>query len=158
MNTINIKSTFLLLFFLTTLLVAKDKISTDKFNQIEDNLLVGLSSENTGLKISCAYFLGEMKSNRAINHLLKILKSSDVEEERIIAALSLTKIKSEQSVFAVKQRIRFDDSKRVQRLCELFYNNYQVELESENDRGSDGDQVVDLNMNYNGIKLAQFAR
>ena len=155
MHFINIKSIFFFFLISTTLLFAKDRISSDNFKVIEDNLLLGLASENTGLKISCAYFLGEMKSNRAINDLLSMLKSSEVEEERIIAALSLTKIESEQSIFAVKQRIKFDDSKRVQRLCELFYNNYQVELESEN---SNEEQFVDLNMSYNGIKLAYFIR
>lgn len=134
---------------------ANTPISEEKYRQIEDNLLVGLNTENLGLHISCAYFLGEMKSDRAIIPLLKMLKSSDTEEERIIAALSLAKIKSERGLFAIKQRIKFDDSKRVQRLCEIFYMNHMVE-ELKGDVIVEPLHIVDLDMEYNGIKLAQF--
>ena len=98
------------------------KTKETKYRQVEDNLLVGMNADNTGLQMSCSYFLGEMKSSRAVNSLLKILKSGETEEERIIAALSLSKIQSEQGLFAVKQRIKFDNSERVQRLCQIFYN------------------------------------
>ncbi|MCW8850716.1 MAG: HEAT repeat domain-containing protein, partial [Melioribacteraceae bacterium] len=76
-----------LLFSLTSL--AAESNNNEKYRQIEDNLLVGINTENRGLQISCAYFLGEMQSERAIIPLLKMLKSGETEEERIIAALSL---------------------------------------------------------------------
>jgi hypothetical protein len=127
-----------------------------KYRQVEDNLLTGIRTDNIGLKVSCAYFLGEMKSERAIIPLLKMLKSGSTEEERIIAAVSLSKIKSELGIFAVKQRIKFDDSERVQRLCEIFYNDYLVE-ELKGKVIVEPLYVVDLDLEFNGIKLAQFA-
>lgn len=142
-----------LIFSISTL--ASSTITEEKYKQIEDNLLVGMNSDNLGLQVSCAYFLGEMKSDRAIIPLLKMLKSGGTEEERIMAALSLAKIKSERGLFAIKQRIKFDDSKRVQRLCEIFYTNHLVN-ELEGDIIVEPLNVVDLNLEYNGIKLADF--
>ncbi|MEE9429915.1 MAG: HEAT repeat domain-containing protein [Melioribacteraceae bacterium] len=130
-------------------------MAKEKFQQIEDNLLEGVNSGNSGLQTSCAYFLGEMKSERAVNPLLKILKSGETEEVRIMAALSLTKIKSEKGLFAVKRRIKFDDSERVKRLCEIFYNYSQVEG-VHNDEIAEPSYVVDLNMGYKGVRLSEF--
>lgn len=89
---------------------------------IEDNLIVGLSSNNLGLKTGSAYMLGEYGTSKSINSLLKVLKSGNTEEERISAAVALVKINTEQSMFAVKQNAKFDSSERVRRLCALFYN------------------------------------
>lgn len=95
---------------------------TTKDNNVEDNLIVGLNSDNLGLKTSSAYMLGEYGTSKSINSLLKVLKSGNTEEERISAAMALVKINTEQSMFAVKQNAKFDDSERVRKLCALFYN------------------------------------
>ena len=126
-----------------------------KYEQIEQNLIVGLESDNMGLRTSCAYFLGEIKSQKAVIPLMKMLKSSEAVEERLVAALSLSKIRSEKGLFAVKQRIKFDDSERVQRICQIFYNNYLL----ENIEGNvivEPFEIADLNLEYKGIKLSQF--
>ena len=153
---INRLLTILLVLTFSITSLASSTITEEKYTQIEDNLLVGINSENLGLQVSCAYFLGEMKSDRAIIPLLRMLKSGDTEEQRIIAALSLAKIKSERGLFAIKQRIKFDDSERVQRLCEIFYTNHIVN-ELEGNIIVEPFKVVDLNIEYNGIKLADFS-
>jgi HEAT repeat protein len=89
-----------------------------------DNYLVGMQSDNLGLRVSCAYFLGEYKASEAIIPLMKMLHSDKSDAARIVAALSLTKIGSDKSVFAVKQAARFDESERVRNLCAKFYNSY----------------------------------
>ena len=43
--------------------------------QIEDNYLVGLYSDVPGLQVSSAYFLGEMKSERAVIRLMEIFRN-----------------------------------------------------------------------------------
>ncbi len=148
--------TVLLVLFFSITSLASTTVTEEKYKQIEDNLLVGINSDNLGLQVSCAYFLGEMQSDRAIIPLLHMLKSGDTEEQRIIAALSLAKIKSERGLFAIKQRIKFDDSERVQRICEIFYTNYLVN-ELEGDIIVEPFKVVDLNLEYNGLKLADFS-
>lgn len=91
------------------------------------NLLNGVNSENQGLKLSSGYFLGELKSDEAVIPLLSILKNSENDEERIMAALSLSKIGDARGIYAVKQAIKFDESERVRKLCSLFYQDYESE-------------------------------
>lgn len=90
----------------------------------ESNLLVGLASDNFGLKTSSAYMLGELQSTRAVLPLMKILHTDLNDDARIMAALALYKIGDARGLYAVKQAIRFDDSERVSKLCIKFYNAY----------------------------------
>ncbi len=152
-----IKYVLVLMIIFSVSIFAGNKNLEEKYKTIEDNLLVGLQTDNLGLKVSAAYFLGEMKSERAVIPLMKILKGNTTEEEKLIAALSLCKIKSERGMFAVKQRIKFDDSERVKRLCDIFYKNYLF----ENIEGKvivEPFDIADLNIEYKGIKLSQFAK
>ena len=110
---------FMLVLFATSLFARIDVANQET---IEDNLLVGLKSQNLGLKTSAAYLLGELGTDKSVNSLLSVLKSGNTEEARISAALALTKINTEKAMFAVKQRATFDDSERVRRLCGMFYN------------------------------------
>lgn len=84
----------------------------------------GLNSDNTGLKAGCAYMIGEVRCQRSIISLLDMLHNSDSEELRILAALSLYKIGDSRGIYAIKQSIKFDESKRVQRMCDIFYKAY----------------------------------
>lgn len=105
--------------FLFTLTIFAD-VNINESKSVEDNLLVGLKSDNLGLKTSSAYYLGEYGSSRSVNSLMSVLKNGETEEERISAAVALMKINTEQAKFAVKQRAKFDDSERVRRLCAMF--------------------------------------
>ena len=151
-----IKKFFLLILLsVFTLSIYANNDLEKKYEQIEENLIAGLESDNMGLRTSCAYFLGEIKSQKAVIPLMQMLKSSDEEEERLVASLSLAKIRSEKGLFAIKQRIKFDDSYRVQRQCQIFYNNYLL----ENVEGNvivEPFEIADLNLEYKGIKLSQF--
>lgn len=110
---------FMLVLFATSLFARTDVANQES---IENNLLVGLKSHNLGLSTSSAYLLGELGTDKSVNSLMSVLKSGETEEERISAALALTKINTEKAMFAVKQRATFDDSERVRRLCGMFYN------------------------------------
>lgn len=94
-----------------------------KQNTIE-SLLNGLNSENIGLKSSCAYMIGELQISKAIIPLMKLLRTSENEDLRITAALALYKIGTPMSINAVKQAIKFDESKRVSKHCADFYNDF----------------------------------
>jgi len=125
------------------------------YNIIEQNLIIGVESENQGLRLSAAYFLGEIKSKNGVIPLMRMLKTSSCEEERIIAALSLAKIKSEKGIFAVKQRIEFDDSERVKRLCKIFYYNHIFE-KIKTDVIVEPFNFAYLNLDFKDIKLEHF--
>jgi len=84
----------------------------------------GLNSDNLGLQAGCAYMIGELCCQRSVVTLLKMLHNCPSEELRILAALSLYKIGDSRGIYAIKQAIKFDESKRVQRMCEIFYKAY----------------------------------
>lgn len=106
----------------------KSRITLDG---IEKNLLSGVKSENSGLKTSSAYFLGEIKSENAVIPLMGMLHNEIDEGNRLMAALSLFKIGTQKSIYAVKQAAKFDKSERVRRICALFYNVYRFEKSAE---------------------------
>ncbi len=91
------------------------------------SLLMGINSENYGLRTSSAYMIGELKISEAVIPLLKMLKNASSEEARIMAAVALFKIGDARGIYAVKQAIRFDDSPRVSKMCEKIYNCYCYE-------------------------------
>ena len=90
-------------------------------SNVEKNLVIGLQSDNLGLKTSSAYLLGEIGTSSSVIALMKVLKSGNTEEERISAALALTKINTDKAMFAVKQRAKYDESERVRRCCSMLY-------------------------------------
>ena len=98
--------------------------SEDKYDQIEDNMLIGIKSDNTGLQTSCAYFLGEMKSDRAMIPLLRLVRNSGSEETRIIAALSLYKIESNIGMYRLKYLAKTDESELAKRVFDIIYKKY----------------------------------
>jgi len=81
----------------------------------------GLISDNEGLIAGCAYMIGELQCQRSVISLLGILHNNPSEELRILAALSLYKLGDSRGIYAIKQAIKYDESKRVQRMCEIFY-------------------------------------
>jgi hypothetical protein len=110
--------------------------------QITENtiqtLIVGLESGNIGLKSSSAYMIGELQITEGIIPLLRVLHDEKNEDLRIAAALALYKIGSPTSIYAVKQAIRFDESKRVSKHCADFYQEYQK------NKFNDEENIVDV--------------
>ncbi len=104
----------------------KNLTQANTYEAIELNRLIGLASDNDGLKVSCAFNLGEMKSEKAVIPLIALLRDGKTDEERIIAALSLMKIGDIQGVYMVSRAAKFNDSGRVRYICEKFYNGYLI--------------------------------
>ena len=105
--------------------LANPKTTAEIRDNTVESLIIGLSSDNIGLKSSSAYMIGELRLSQALIPLLRILHTEKNEGLRITAALALYKIGSPIAIYAVKQAIRFDDSERVSKLCASFYSEYQ---------------------------------
>ena len=88
------------------------------------NLMIGLNSENQGLRESAACMLGELKADKAVIPLMSILRSDANESSRVIAALALCRIGDGRGVFAVRRAVTFDPSESVQKKCAWFYEQY----------------------------------
>lgn len=112
---------------LSSTAIAKDELDPAvkaKYKTIEANLLTGLKSDNEGLRTSCAYFLGEYKSEKAVLDLLKMLRDDDCYAARIVAALSLIKIGNRQAIYMVQRTSLFNDYEGVRKMTEKFYLSY----------------------------------
>jgi hypothetical protein len=116
-----------LMLFAGTMLAADGQsaaLTGAEYAKAETNLLVGLKSDNQGLRESAAYMLGEMGSQKAVIPLMAMLKGGDSESSRIVAALALTRIGEARGVYAVKRAASFDPSNEVQMKCAFFVNEY----------------------------------
>ena len=109
----------------TSIAFAGPKLNDEITENTIQTLLIGLESDNIGLKSSSAYMIGELQITEGIIPLLRVLHNEKNEDLRISAALALYKIGSPTSIYAVKQAIRFDESKRVSKHCAHFYSEYQ---------------------------------
>jgi len=96
----------------------------ERYVKAEANLLTALASDNAGLQESAAYMLGEMGSTKAVVPLMRMLRASESESARIVAALALCRIGDSRGVYAVERAAQFDDSKNVQALCAWFHGQY----------------------------------
>ena len=123
--------TFITVVVLSLFLICVSQASTKPKSNVEtksntvESLIMGLESDNIGLKSSSAYMIGELELTEATIQLLRILRNDESEDLRIAAALALYKIGSPIAIYAVKQASKFDDSKRVSKHCASFYSEYQ---------------------------------
>lgn len=124
---------FLIVFSIMVKAADNSTTNDSKRNCIE-SLLNGIKSNNNGLKSSCAYMLGELQIKEAVIPLMRILHNDECEEVRISALLALYKLNTPLSSQAVKQAIRFDKSKRINKLAQNFYTDIQIKRQrnSEN--------------------------
>jgi hypothetical protein len=88
------------------------------------SLMMGIQSDNQGLRESAAFVLGEIKCTEAVIPLMRMLHEERSESGRIAAALALSLIGDRRGVFAVRQAVAFDESARVRLLSAYFYNQY----------------------------------
>ncbi len=116
-----------LLVAFTTLAAGGEKyagLTKEKYDAAIVNLLIGLKSDNDGLKASSAFMLGELKATEAVVPLMAMLRSGETECCRIVAALALCRIGDERGVYAVKRAVKFDQSEQVAQKCAWFYEQY----------------------------------
>ncbi len=97
-----------------------------KYSMIEKNYLNGLSSDNLGIRKSAAFFLGEMKSSKAVVPLMNILRTEKDESLRIMAAWSLIKIRDYRGINLVKHVSENCDCQSVKCLCDFFYTHHSM--------------------------------
>jgi hypothetical protein len=120
-STILFAVSLFLLFSFQILSQETAKTNSSSLEACYKTLQQGLKSDNLGLKAGCAYMAGELCCQRSVINLLAILHNAPSEELRILAALSLYKIGDARGIYAIKRAVKYDKSKRVQRLCEIFY-------------------------------------
>jgi hypothetical protein len=112
-----------LLFIAVTVVYAEDPYLPANANQelIEDNLLIGLNSDNDGLRYSCALMLGDIKSSRSVIPLMKVLKQCDNLKLKTVAAWALCNIGDARGTYAVKREVELNDCFKTKLVCAWYY-------------------------------------
>ncbi len=131
------KKYFLFLFAIALLLTSATAFAgvNKSVNEeaIVNNLKVGLTSDNYGLRVSSAYVLGQLVSTKVINAdaaseaiipLLKILKDDNSDEARIVAALALYYLNSGRGALIYGFAAKHDESERFSKFSSLLYQEY----------------------------------
>ena len=134
---------YVLSFFAITLLLASTNVfagvnkkgveKTLDTEAIVQNLKVGLTSDNYGLRVSSAYVLGQLVCCNVINPddasgtiipLMKIMNSEETDEARIVAALALYHLKSDRGAMLFGHAATHDGSARFSRFSSILYREY----------------------------------
>jgi hypothetical protein len=104
----------------------RKELGEAKYDRAVANLLVGVGDEinNSGLRRSTIYMLGQFEAQEAVIPLLRVLHSCPDEKCRLAAAWALCKIGDARGEYAVKQAVRFDESSKVKLHCAWYYNLY----------------------------------
>ena len=107
----------------------KKELGEARYNKAVENLLVALKDANTndGLRRSAIYQLGELEATDAVIPIMAVLRRCHDEKCRVAAAWALCKIGDARGEYAVKQAVRFDDSRKVQLHAAWYYNLYVSE-------------------------------
>jgi hypothetical protein len=120
-------SLFLVILLSAPLSTIAEPTNTKSFilssNTIE-SLLIGLKSQNLGLKTSAAFMLGELDVKSAVVPLMRVMRNDKSDEAKIMAALALYKLGTPMSINALLQASRFENSERVKKMCSRFYFDY----------------------------------
>ncbi len=97
-----------------------------KYVKIEANYLAGLNSTNAGILASSIYFVGEMKSEKALLPLMKIFRETKSDEVKLLAAWSLLKIGNSRGTHLVKWEVDNGENKNIKEMLEWLYNDYSL--------------------------------
>ena len=89
-----------------------------------ENLIEGIKSDNNGVKRSSIYFAGKYRIAEAEDVLIEQLDREQNPSNRILIALVLYKLQSEDGLLAVKNMAATDNDSKVRRMSTHIYNAY----------------------------------
>ena len=104
-----------------------------KYENVEANYLAGLNSDNHGLKVSSAYFLGDMKSHKAVIPLMKMFRNEKNDGAKLVAAWSLLKIGDSRGVFLVKRESELGNCDGIRCMLGHLYQDYCLKTKGKID-------------------------
>jgi HEAT repeat protein len=102
-----------------------------KLNKSEiGNLLTGITSDNIGLKKSAVYMAGKYEVIETAETLIGQLKVEDDASVKILIALALYRMGSEEGMEAVEILARTDSNKEVKRMSLAIINQWEEDKET----------------------------
>lgn len=99
--------------------------STEQKTEIPEiaikNLLMGLESENDGVRLSCAYFAGKYKITEVSPKLVEAMKESNNDELCRMLLWSLYQIGNDECCIELQAVMKDHSSKDLKKLCEYLH-------------------------------------
>jgi len=124
-NTIILTVTFLAALFLSSVNAQTQSINEITSNKYAlKNLVAGIHSDNLGVKRSSVYFAGKYKIAETEDELISQLKQEEDPSTRILIALVLFEMGSEEGLNEVKDISMNDEDSKVRRITTQIYNDY----------------------------------
>jgi len=124
-NTILLTVTFLAALFLSSINAQTQSINEITSNKYAlENLVAGIHSDNLGVKRSSIYFAGKYKIAETEDELINQLKEEEDPSTRILIALVLFEMGSEEGLNEVKDLSMNDENAKVRRMATQIYNDY----------------------------------
>ena len=90
------------------------------------NLVAGIQSDNTGVKRSSIYFAGKYRIAEAEDALINQLNEEENAGTRILIALVLYEMGSEEGLLEVQKLSLNDEDAKVRRMATQIFNEYLV--------------------------------
>lgn len=123
---------FLLVAVLFVLLITDTFGQNQKISDITktknayENLLMGINSQNEGVRESSIYFAGKYRlidTEQALIDQLKVEKNSDI---KVLIGLALFRMESEKGMTEIQKLASEDKNLRVRKMSYAIYNEYLV--------------------------------
>ncbi len=89
-----------------------------------ENLLDGIKSTNNGVRRSSIYFAGKYKISETEEILIEQLREETKPDNRILIALVLYNLQSEEGMIAVKKIMATDNNSKVRTMYHHIYKEY----------------------------------
>ncbi len=128
---------FVVYILITIFLVTTVQAQENEFKQLPNkeraiqNLVMGIQSDNAGLKRSCIYFAGKYEVSEVVNELIELLgKEKDSSTKKVIA-LVLYKIGDQKGINAIKKLAQTDSDSKVRNLCSAITIAYNKNITFE---------------------------
>ncbi len=121
---------FLALVLIPAVIVNAGDLNKEKKSAAVDNLTVGITSDNSGLRTSSANvltnlitdaYLQDSDARKAMIPLLEMLEKGKTDCERIAAAVALYKLGNGIGIYRLRGVALFDDNEKVSQVCKNLY-------------------------------------
>lgn len=89
-----------------------------------DNLVMGIHSENEGVRKSAIYFAGKYKVLESAEVLIEQLKKEEKPAIKVLIALALFEMESKEGLDEIRKLSKNDKDLRVRNMASLIYNKY----------------------------------
>lgn len=126
----NLIVVFLALVLIPIATISAGDSNKDKKSAAVDNLTVGITSDNSGLRTSSANvltnlitdaYLEDSDARKAMIPLLVMLEKGKTDCERIAAAVALYKLGNGIGIYRLRGVALFDDNEKVSKVCKNLY-------------------------------------